>query len=101
MGKLSPGCIEFIDQNVSFGLNVDVAIEIEAYDYPDRAENIEERAETIRAVLHSFMPDYTFMIWLKLVKAGFASDVKDEESDCSMHMEDAIARAKRIIATSM
>lgn len=101
MGHLSPGCIEFMCQDVDYGINTDVVLDIEAYDYEDRAENREDRTEIIRATLRGFMPKSTFIIWLKLVKAGFASDVKDEDLDCNMSMEAAIARAKHIIETSV
>lgn len=101
MGQLSPGCIEFIPQNVEYGIKTDIVLDIEAYDYEDRAENIEDRANNIWVALRSLMPTSTFTVWLVLAKAAFASDVGDENIVCDMSMEAAIARAKHIIATSV
>jgi hypothetical protein len=92
-GRLTPGSIEFDPRRVeSEGiLTVDVLIDIEAYHYRDR-ENLEERAENIKRALKVIFPDLTFAVWLKLVKAGWASDSVDPEFDGDMSMEAAIER---------
>lgn len=93
MGQLTPGSIEFIAYRSSSNhLTVDVFVEIEAFAYEDR-NNLDERAENIRAALKKLFPQLTFAVWPKLVNAGWAADSTDPEFDGDMSMEAAIARA--------
>ena len=80
---------------VESGLNIDVVIDIEAYDYEDRAENIEDRASFMKLGFNTIFPDVTFAVFPKLVKAGWSSDTEDPEFDGEMSLEAAIARYKQ------
>jgi hypothetical protein len=93
-GQLTPGSIEFIPQTTpGQGMNVDVLLDIEAFDYNDRAANIDDRAEDIREALCDLFLGQSFAIWAKLVKAGWASDGTDPSFSGDMSMEAAINRA--------
>jgi len=93
-GPLTPGSIQFIEIDTpSYGLNVDAFVEVEAYFYEDRDNNLDVRCQLIKEALNQLFPDYTFAIWPKLVRAGYASDVSDPEFDGDMSMEAAIQRA--------
>lgn len=96
-GPLTPGSIEFVPQRVSSaGLTVDVLLDIEAFDYPDRA-NIDERCAAIKSALRELFGRYTFAVWGKLVKSGWASDSGDPEFDGDMSMPAAIERARALV----
>jgi hypothetical protein len=97
-GRLTPGSIEFMVDwaDTYLYLTVDIFIEIEAFHYDDR-ENLDERAESIRAALSDLFPGVTFGVWPKLVKAGYAADSKDPEFDGDLGMPAALERAKRAI----
>lgn len=94
-GPLTPGSIEFIPKIVEHGLTSEVVIDIEAYDYGDRAENIEDRAALMKLGFNTIFPDVTFAVFPKLVKAGWSSDTEDPEFDGEMSLEAAIARYKQ------
>jgi hypothetical protein len=97
-GPLMPGSIEFVLQHVSLAsLTIDVLLDIEAFDYPDRA-NIDERCAAIKSALREVFGRYTFAVWGKLVKAGWASDSSDPEFNDDMSMPAAIERARIAIA---
>ncbi len=97
MGQLTPGSIVFISNPTDpEGLTVDFFVEIEAFRYQDR-ENLDERAEAIKAALREVFPDVTFAVWAKLVTAGWASDSIDPEFDGDMSMEAAIKRAQHAL----
>lgn len=93
-GPLTPGSIEFVPGRVeqSRFLTVACFIEVEALYYKDR-ENLDERAEAVRAAMKELFPWATFAVWPKLVTAGWASDSTDPEFDGDMSMEAAIDRA--------
>ena len=91
-GPLTPGSIEFIPMIVEHGLTSEVVIDIEALDYEDRAENIEDRAEAMKNALNAIFPDVWFTVFPKLVKAGWSSDIEDPEFVDDMSMENAIKR---------
>lgn len=95
LGPLTPGSIEFIPMIVESGLNINVVIAIEAYDYKDRAEDIEDRTEAMKNAFNAIFPDGTFAVFLKLVKAGWSSDTNDPEFDGDMSIEAAIERYRK------
>jgi hypothetical protein len=98
MGPLTPGSIQFIgDATSAMAMTTDVVLEVEAYDFSDR-HNLDDRAEDIRMALRYLFPDLTFAIWVKLVRAGYASYALDPDFDGDMSMPAAIARAKRRLA---
>jgi hypothetical protein len=93
LGPLTPGSIQFVP-NVTqrAGLTVDVFLEIESFDLPDR-QNTDDRTKEIKAALTELFPGKTFAVWVKLVKSGYATDGSDPESDEDMSMEVALQRA--------
>lgn len=99
-GRLSPGSIEFLglitDKDCDV-MSVDTFVEIEAFDYPDRATNLDERCSAVRQALKELFPNHTFAVWGKLVKAGWSSDSSDPEFTGDMSMEAALERAKILI----
>ena len=94
-GPLTPGSIEFIPMIVEDGLTSEVVIDIEALDYEDRAENIEDRAEAMKNALNAIFPDVWFTVFPKLVKAGWSSDIEDPKFVDDMSIEAAIERYRR------
>ncbi len=101
MRPLTPGSIEFIPVfGFRRGLTVDVLVEIEAFPFEDR-ENLDERAEAIRASLSELFPGKTFAVWPKLVKAGWASDSTNPEFDGDMSNEAAFERALSALEPEM
>ncbi len=97
-GRLTPGSIEFDARRVGNDnyLTVDVLLEAEAFPYEDR-ENLDDRAEMIKAALKKLFPEHTFAVWPKLVVAGYASDSVDLEFDGDMSMPAALERARAAI----
>ena len=100
MGRLTPGSIEFDARRVFHDdyLPVDVFLETEAFPYEDR-ENLDERAETMKAALKELFPKHTFAVWPKLVNAGWASDSVDPSFGGDLSMPAAIERARVTIGT--
>lgn len=101
MGKLAPGSIRFVSREFNLQddwIPEDVLIEIEAQWYSDRNVNLEVRVEHLIRALHELFPDATFALWPKLVTAGWATDVPDDEVEVDMSMPVAIARARDAIA---
>lgn len=97
-GPLTPGSIEFTEIDTpSYGLNVDCFVEVEAYFYDDRDTNLDNRAEAVRLALKQILPEYTFAVWPKLVRAGWSSDVSDPDVDADMSIEAAIERAAKAL----
>jgi hypothetical protein len=92
LGPLTPGSIEFISMTVESGLGINVVIDIEAYDYEDRAVDIEKRAAAMKKAFKAIFPAFTFAVFPKLVKAGWSSDTDDPEFDGDMSIEAAIER---------
>lgn len=94
MGPLAPGCIQYFPELTKRkGMTVDVFVEIEAYEHEDRM-NVDERAEEIKKALSELFPRLTFAVWLKLVKAGYASDSTDPKFNGDMSMNAAVQRAR-------
>jgi hypothetical protein len=103
-GPQNPGSIFFLHHATTYaddmmgddGLAIDVLLDIEAYDLPDRADT-EARAAAIKDALTELFPGFKFGVFLKLVKAGYASDVPDPDFDGDRSMPAAIARAREVI----
>jgi hypothetical protein len=102
MGPLTPGSIKarIKKQTEEDDINVGVFTKVEAYDLPDRAENLQERAEMLEAALDELFPGVGFGVWACLVKAGWASETADPEFDGDMSMDAAIARTRVLLAAS-
>ncbi len=94
-GPLTSGQIQFIALPISHGnFGADVLIEVEAYNFPDRQKDIDQRCREIQSALQRVMLGYTFAVWGKLLEAGLApgnTPVRDQQND--MSMEAAIQRA--------
>lgn len=101
-GPLTPGSIEarIKKQTEEDDINVGVFTKVEAYDLPDRAENLQERAMMLEAALDELFPGVGFGVWACLVKAGWASDTDDPEFNGDMSMAAAIARVREILGAS-
>ncbi len=101
-GPLTPGSIEarIKKQTEEDDINVGVFTKVEAYDLPDRAENLQERAEMLEAALDELFPGVGFGVWACLVKAGWASDTDDPDFDGDMSMTAAVARVREMLAAS-
>lgn len=98
-GQLTPGSIEFFTKVSEPGdrLTVDVFIDIEAMYYNDR-DQAEARSEAIKNALNGLFPNITFAIWLKLVNAGWASDVHDPDSNVDdMSIKAAVERTRFLL----
>lgn len=94
MGPLAPGSIQFLPHvTARRGITVDVFLEIESYSLKDR-KNVSKRTKKIKTALNKLFPELTFGIWVKLVKAGYASDSVDPEFEGDMSMSAAIGRAR-------
>ena len=93
-GELTPGSIEFMVRRAHDGdrLTVDVFVEVEAFHYDDRDENLQERTTLIQEGLKEMFPSLTFAVWCKLVNAGWASDSTDPEFDGDMSIGAALNR---------
>jgi len=108
-GPLTPGSIEFIVHVVESGLKTDVFIDIEADYHEDRFRattlsfeegptplpslGIDDRAELMKDAFNAIFPEeYTFAVYAKLMKAGWSSDVDDDEFTGDMSMEAALER---------
>jgi hypothetical protein len=104
-GRLTPGSIELFAfrRGVHDRASNDVLVDIEACYYDDRAP-AEKRAETIQRALSGLFPNNTFAVWLKLVNAGWASDVHDPDFDGDLSfkaaLERAMSRLKEVRTTS-
>lgn len=97
-GKLEPGCIEFFCTDVhphrGEKLTVDALIKIKAYRLPERAANLDERQEAIRANLGAIFPRTSFAVWLELATASWGSDRPDPSTPgIDMSMTAALERA--------
>lgn len=92
-GSLSPGSIEFFASPLSRydRMNVDVFLDIEAYDLPSR-HPAEARANQIKEALKELFPGFAFAIMIKLVTHGWTSDAEDIDYSGDMSMVAAIAR---------
>jgi hypothetical protein len=103
-GPQNPGSIFFLHHATTYaddmmgddGLAIDVLLDVEAYDLPDRADT-EGRAAAIKDALTELFPGFRFAVFLKLVKAGYASDVPDPDFDGDLSMPAAITRAREVI----
>jgi hypothetical protein len=103
-GPQKPGSIFFLHHATTYGddmmgedgMAIDVLLDVEAYDLPDRADT-EARAAAIKDALTELFPGFTFAVFLKLVKAGYASDVADPEFDGDRSMSAAIERAREAL----
>ncbi len=98
LGKLTPGSIVYIDHTgaeADLG-GVDIMVDVEAYDYPDRGP-AEQRAEVIRKALEGLFPGYVFAVWVKLLNAGWSSGESEPGLDDDMSMRAAIDRARYAI----
>jgi hypothetical protein len=103
-GPQNPGSIFFLhyaatsadDMMGPDGADIDVLLDIEAYDQPDRADS-EDRAADIKDALSELFPGFKFAVFAKLVKAGYASDVPDPAFDGDRSMAAAIQRAREAI----
>jgi hypothetical protein len=94
-GPLTPGSIEFIPHLVYHkGLKeIDVLITVEAYDYADRVQNIESRAEAIRVSMEMLIPGKKFAVWISPCNAGWSSRTSDPDFVGDMSMRAAFERA--------
>jgi hypothetical protein len=103
-GPQGPGSIFFLHYAATYaddmmgpdGMDIDVLLDVEAYDLPDRADT-EDRAADIKNALTELFPGYKFAVFLKLVKAGYASDVPDPPFEGDRSMAAAIERARAVI----
>jgi|GEM_PF-4914528 len=85
-----PGQFEQLDSKVDLELRtvmldtsmgdhsgLDVVLDIEALDYPDRVANLDDRAEEIREAVQGFADDnnirLTVGVWLKGVRAAWSA----------------------------
>jgi hypothetical protein len=103
-GPQNPGSIFFLHYAATYaddmmgpdGMDIDVLLDIEAYDLPDRSD-LEGRAARLKDALTELFPGYRFAVFSKVVKAGYASDVPDPPFDGDRSMEAAIQRAREAI----
>ena len=93
-GRLTPGSIEFYPcpKGPNDVMHTDVLIDVEAYHYDSRARDLDFRTEQLRTALRGLFPDTTFAVWIKLVTAGWSSDVPDPDFDGDMSMSAAMGR---------
>ena len=104
LGRLTPGSIEFIPVAVPKERYTggSIVIDIEAYHYDDRAENLEERSQQIRLALKELCGvGPNFKVWCKLVYAGWSSESGDPDFDGDMSMPAAIQRAAQLITANL
>jgi hypothetical protein len=103
-GPQGPGSIFFLYHPVTAGddlmgpdgMTIDVLLDVEAYDQPDR-RNVEERAADIKNALGELFPGFKFAVFAKLVAAGYATDEPDPEFDGDRSMPAAVERARALI----
>lgn len=99
-GRLTPGSIRFFCSTFTAQdeVPVDVFVDIEAYDFPERADNLDARTNNVMFALKELFPDLSFDIWPKLVKAGWATDVPDPDFEGDLSMEAAMDRARAVLS---
>lgn len=102
-GPLQPSLVMVTHQPNNTELSVDILIDVEAFDFPDRSINLDERTDELQRALTRilsnsdtrwvFQTKYTCAVWIKLVKAGYSSNKPDLfQPKVSMTIDEAIKR---------
>ena len=100
-GELRPDHIEVFFQAIGpHDITLtDVFLDIEAMNYPARADNLDERVEWIIAALNELFTSLFVSVWVKPVEAVYGSDIEDSPTtaDFDMSMEAALERCRKLL----